>query len=206
MKELTENRKGWIWPISDTNCWSYMQSHPDLPQLISKHANQKRVCVQAGGNMGYYVKQYAEIFDTVYTFEPEPVNFYCLNLNVTSPNVFKYQSCLGNSRDLVALKIKAKNRGKNFVNGSGVIPTLLIDDLNLEVCDLIHLDIEGYELFALQGAIKTIKKCRPTVCIEFFEKCSTRFNYTLDDVEQLMQSCNYKLKVTYEEERVYIPA
>ena len=84
--------------------------------------------------------------------------FYCLNLNVTSPNVFKYQSCLGNSRDLVALKIKAKNRGKNFVNGSGVIPTLLIDDLNLEVCDLIHLDIEGYELFALQGAIKTIKK------------------------------------------------
>jgi FkbM family methyltransferase len=205
MKELTENRKGWIWPISDTNCWSYMQSHPNLPQHISKHAKQKRVCIQAGGNMGFYVKQYAELFDTVYTFEPEPINFYCMNLNVTSPNVFKYQSCLGNKRDLVALKIKEKNRGKNFVNGTGLIPTLLIDDLNLQVCDLIHLDIEGYELFALQGAMNTIQRCRPTVCIEFFEKCSTRFNYTLDDIEKLMQSLNYKLQTTYQEERVYVP-
>jgi hypothetical protein len=41
-----------------------------------------------------------------------------------------------------------------------------IDDLNLPSCDLIHLDVEGYEAAALQGAIETIKKFKPVVIIE----------------------------------------
>jgi len=205
MRELVENRQGWVWPKDDTSCWSYMLNHPDLPKKISSHVQNKKVCVQAGGNMGYYVRQYAELFDNVYTFEPEPINFYCLNQNIENQNVFKYQACIGNTRDLVKLKIKVKNRGKNHVIGSGNIPTLLIDDLNLTECNLIHLDIEGYEFFALKGAIETIKRCRPIVAIEFFQKCATRFNYTLDDVENFLFGLGYKLLTTYEEERVYAP-
>lgn len=41
-----------------------------------------------------------------------------------------------------------------------------IDDLGLEECDLIHLDIEGYEEKALEGAIETIKKFKPTIVTE----------------------------------------
>lgn len=181
-----------------------MLTHSDLPKKISSFVNQKNVIVQAGGNAGYYVKQYADIFKEVYTFEPEPVNFYCLCQNADSPNVFKYQACLGDTRNLVSMAIKEKNRGKNFVKGVGNIPTLLIDDLNLNVCDLIHLDIEGYELFALKGAKETIKRCKPVVAFEFFEKCSSRFNYTLEDIEGYLHSLNYKLLQVFEEERIYI--
>lgn len=205
MINLTEDREGWLWPKDDVNCWSYMKAHPDLPKLLSSHVESKQVCVQAGGNMGYYVKQYASIFDNVYTFEPEPINFFCLNHNVQDPGVFKYQACIGNVRNLVDLTIKSKNRGKNYVNGVGQIPTLLIDDLNLPVCNFIHLDIEGYEYFALLGAIETIKRCRPVIAIEFFDKCATRFNYTLADIESIFLKHNYKLLTTYDEERVYIP-
>lgn len=205
MIEKTENREGWTWPIDDVSCWNYMLSHPTLPQLISSHVNDKKVCVQAGGNMGYYVKQYASLFDNVYTFEPEPINFFCLNQNIQEENVFKYQACIGYERNLVDLKIKLKNRGKNYVNGVGKIPTLRIDDLNLSTCSLIHLDIEGFEYFALQGAVNTIKKCKPVVALEFFDKCATRFNYTLEDIESLIDSLDYTLLTTYEEERVFVP-
>jgi len=205
MDSLVELRNGWVWPKDDSNCWNYMMSHPDLPKKISSHVHRKNVCIQAGGNAGFYVKQYADCFSTVYTFEPEPLNFYCLNRNITNQNVFKFQSCIGNSRDLVKLKIKAKNRGKNHVAGAGDIPTLLIDDLNLNECNLIHLDIEGYEFFALKGAANTIKRCRPVIVFEYFEKCIEKFNYSLTDVELFLSKLGYKLVQTYNEERVYKP-
>jgi FkbM family methyltransferase len=205
MRNLLENRQDYIWPKTDTKCWNYMLTHADLPQKICALVDQKNVIVQAGGNAGYYVKEYAKHFKWVYTFEPEPLNFYCLTQNADTQNVFKYQACIGDKRGLVDLHIKEGNRGKNYVRGVGKIPTMLIDDLGLEECNLIHLDIEGYEYFALKGAVDTIKKCKPLVVLEFFDKCATRFNYTLEDLENFMNSLGYKLFTTFEEERVYKP-
>jgi hypothetical protein len=45
----------------------------------------------------------------------------------------------------------------------------LVDDLNLNACDFIQLDLEGYEFSALQGARKTIEKYKPLLCIEVGE-------------------------------------
>lgn len=206
IEELIEIRQDiWHWPKDDVSCWNYMMSHPDLPKKISNLVSKKRVCVQAGGNMGYYVKQYATLFEHVYTFEPDFTNFYCLNLNVPESNVTKIQTCIGYDRENVKLKIKSLNRGKNHIIGKGVIPTLQIDDLNLPECDLIHLDIEGYELFALRGAEQTIERCKPIIAIEYFEKCCVRYNYSLADLEQFFSQLNYKFAINFKEERVYVP-
>lgn len=204
--DIIEIREGnWYWPKDDVSCWNYMINHPDLPTKISNLIPLKRVCVQAGGNMGFYVKQYAELFEMVYTFEPDAINFYCLNLNISESNVVKIQSCIGFDRENVKLKVKSLNRGKNHIIGKGTIPTLRIDDLNLQVCDLIHLDIEGFELFALKGAKETIERCRPIIAVEYFNKCYTRYNYSLDDLERLLTQYNYKFLINFEEERVYTP-
>ena len=58
------------------------------------------------------------------------------------------------------------NCGAYFVAGDGPIPMLRIDDLGLQSCGLICLDIEGYEMKALRGAQATIRRCRPAVVIE----------------------------------------
>lgn len=204
IKNNIEIRDGkWHWPIDDESCWNYMLTHPDLPIKISELVPNKNIVVQAGGNMGYYVKQYAALFDIVYTFEPDPVNFYCLNLNIPETNVIKIQSCLGNDHNCVSLKVKSRNRGKNHIQGQGHIPTLKIDDLNLPGCDLIHLDIEGYELFALQGGLQTIVKYRPVVAVEYFSRCYERYNYNLEDLEKFLFNLGYKLSIEFEEERVY---
>ena len=48
------------------------------------------------------------------------------------------------------------------------IPMITIDSLNLNGCDLIALDVEGYEQGVLQGSINTIRKYKPVIIAERF--------------------------------------
>ena len=204
----------WWWPKddgiskkdgteSDQSCWNYMQLQPDLALLVSKHVENKNVVVQAGGNCGFYVKQYAELFQTVYTFEPDPVNFYCLNLNVTEENVFKYQACIGESHGTVGLDNFMSDVGATHVKGEGRVPVLLIDDLNLTSCDLIHLDIEGFEIFALRGARKTIETFKPVICFEHHDAWSARYEYGLNELENEIFRFGYKFIGRAHNDKIY---
>ena len=203
---LIELRDGWHWPKSDTRCWAYMQAYPDLPFEIAKFVPDKQVMIQAGGNCGFYPKKYASIFREVYTFEPEWLNFYCLSRNVTEPNVIKSQACLGDVPKLVDLSVNEKNRGKTHISGPGKYPVYLIDNLGLDTCNLIHLDIEGYEYFALLGAVNTIKKCSPVVVVEMWDQLDNRFGENLNQkTEQLLTSLNYKFVETlHESDKVFV--
>lgn len=207
MIEQVELREGWYWPKSDTNCWNYMNQYPDVPQKIANYIDpdQRRIIVQAGGNAGFYPKQYATLFDTVYTFEPDWLNFYCLNLNVIEPNVVKNQSCLGNTHQLVGLNIKEINRGKNFVNGNGIYPVYRIDDLALNECSAIQLDIEGYEYYALLGAQETITKFKPLIVVEVWEQLTNRFGKHLNrQTHDFLTSLGYEhIDTLYDSDYIY---
>lgn len=201
MKELIElNDAGWYWPKLDAKGWGgawddLSQNFSDTPRKISELVSNRKIIVQAGGNCGLYVKKYAELFDHVYTFEPDPVNFFCLNLNVTEINVHKFQAALGVSRGLVQIQVNREfpnNVGGYHVNqDEGFIPTLQIDDLGLSGCDVIHLDIEGYEKFALMGAVNTIKKFNPIIVLEYCEPWSARYGISDHDINSYMDSLGY---------------
>ena len=204
---LTINDSGWYWPRNDGNgklnqpgsCWHGLSVlTPDVPKQISEHVPEKKVVVQAGGNCGFYVKQYAEIFDLVYTFEPDPLNFLCLAMNCRSANVIKFQACLGFERQGVSVGRWLADVGSCHVTGSGPIPTMQIDDLALERCDLIQLDVEGYELNALKGAVSTINKCKPVIAVEVYEDWAKRYNASTAEVEQFLGGLGYKTAVTLE--------
>jgi FkbM family methyltransferase len=129
--------------------------------------------VQAGGNLGLYPKRLAQEFKTVYTFEPDPENFARLKLNAPERNIIARQAALGADEQPVAIS-RVRRDGKHIktheglvhVVGPGLIPCQRIDGLRLPVCDLIYLDVEGYELRALQGAVSTLARCRPMLALE----------------------------------------
>jgi FkbM family methyltransferase len=201
--------KGYYWPKkdgsreitseyahTDSTCYHLMNLFPNIPDRVSEFVDSKNVMIQAGGNAGFYVKRYSELFSKVYTFEPDPLNFYCLNLNVTSPNVYKYQAFLGDTHSCKSLinTYSSLGHGGSHVNNNSIgnIPTLKIDDLNLETCDLIHLDIEGYELFAVLGAVETLARCKPTVCLEDYDPWKKRYNTSLTEVENILFNIGYQ--------------
>ena len=181
-----------LWPRGDESL------HGDIPTLahldtdVFPLVKNKGVAVQAGGAMGMWAKRMAQVFKTVYTFEPTPQSFYCLNFNCPEENIVAFNAALGNDRKMVHMGFpehRAKSKaGKENYGGfrcleGGTIPTLRLDDLSLPHCDLIMLDLEGYELFALQGAYDTINRCQPVIVMED-KGCSNVFGYQKGEVEK----------------------
>ena len=165
-REIVQKDGVW-WPSQDIEArisvGSFSDEHVGI--ILSK-CKGFSVAVQAGGNVGIWPRLFAEKFKTVYTFEPDHLNFRCLCLNAGNENIIKFQAAIGSKRGLVDLERDSWNCGSHHVNGTGPIPTLRIDDLGLEACDLIQLDIEGQESFALEGARETIQRFRPVIVIE----------------------------------------
>jgi FkbM family methyltransferase len=207
ISQRTDEDGVWWWPIEDTRCWEYLHRWIDVPELVMNNITVKNVAVQAGGNCGLYVKRYAKEFKTVYTFEPVSELFNCLVRNINESNVIKIQACLGDSHRLVSMNPhEGGDIGGGFVNNDdiGTIPVLMIDDLNLPVCNLIHLDIEGYEFYALNGAKDTITRCKPVIAIENCEKWLVRYGSSLEQIEKFLENLGYIYKTSARGDRVYI--
>ena len=88
--------------------------------------------------------------------------------------------------------------------GGGHVPTIVIDSLNLTGCDLIQLDIEGYEYKALLGAKNTIQKYKPVLCVEFCEKWLNRYNDDSEKVLLLLNELGYSQVGEYGVDKIFV--
>lgn len=165
-----------FWVKSDTGAWGNWPSNGPIAELFKygndwiSYAKQRRTAIQAGGNCGMYASWYAKKFDNVHTFEPDPISYKCLRANSRRfSNIQYYPYGLGNSVSNASLRVDdIKNIGVHKIVNSGGISVKLvtIDSLNLSDVDYIHLDVEGYEDKVIEGAVKTIARCRPVIVSE----------------------------------------
>lgn len=210
MKNKTIIKDGaWVWPSIDQNSWQGQNDQKDLASIVLPHVKNNNIMVQAGGNCGFLLSTFVPHFNFIYTFEPDPVNFYCLNQNVLSDNVIKMQCCLGdNPRPVKVSQLIRPDRphdiGGVHVNGEGYVPTIRVDDLNLPDCNLMQLDVEGYELNALLGSVNTIKKFKPVLCVEFCEKWLNRYSANFDDIYKLLGLLGYKLVASHKADKIFV--
>lgn len=135
---------------------------------IATLAPARGVVVQAGGCSGLWPLALAKYFRHVYTCEPNPVNFECLEANVAArPNITAFPYALGEKPAKVGLTRTKPGAGLWRVDGDGEIPMMALDDvLGDAAVDAIVLDVEGFELPALQGATRTIAAHRPLLWFE----------------------------------------
>jgi FkbM family methyltransferase len=151
------------------------RSAPDMQYAVQR-CEQKRVAVQAGGCIGGWARWLATRFDAVYTFEPEAINFECLLVNIKSSNVHAMRAGLSDDSGYATILRNEKNATHHMTRqGTGDVPMVTIDSLRLKYCDLIVLDIEGFEDAALWGARQTIGLYSPVImvqtkCHDFIEK------------------------------------
>ena len=67
-----------------------------------------------------------------------------------------------------------------------------IDDFNFDKkISFMKIDIQGYDLMALKGSIKTILKHKMPIVFEYTPEYSEQLNYTFNDFEKFIKSVDY---------------
>lgn len=78
--------------------------------------------------------------------------------------------------------------GRITQNPTQEIEMKLLDSYKFDEVDIIKIDVEGSELWVLQGAEKTIKKHQPMVQVELRESHCKKFNYKPNEIIDFMMS------------------
>lgn len=199
--ELVDGIGPWIWVHGDTGAWDGPKQDWENHHKsnIIKYCSKFDVVLQAGGNCGMYPKLYSQMFKTVYTFEPDAMNFYCLTQNCQEHNIIKFQAALSNDHSMINMvHHHADNVGMHTVEKTeySAIPSFTIDDLQFKTLDLIHLDIECFEEYALEGAIYTIEKHRPMLMLE---------NGLTSNIEKFLTSLDYRYVAQSAMDAIWLP-
>lgn len=174
-------REEWAWDSDDVKLLQVIDDVKDVDQLLPLVPKRGTV-VQAGGAMGIWAARLAQDFEHVITVEPLIENYRCLRANTGAySNVMAHQGVLGNGQEpglIVGMRQhpnEKQNAGSQQVelnrdpdpDKDHAYAVFTIDQLCLDFAvDLICLDLEGYELFALEGAAATIRREHPAIMVE----------------------------------------
>ncbi len=83
------------------------------------------------------------------------------------------------------------------------LDSLLNSSKNYLPIYLLIIDCEGAELKILQGAKELINENRPLIFLEWNEQNLKQFGHSTSELEELLESLNYKKFVTLGENRLY---
>jgi FkbM family methyltransferase len=86
--------------------------------------------------------------------------------------------------------------GIDYVNGKGrPVKTITIDNINFDLpVSFMKIDIEGGELLALKGAIKTINKYRMPIIFEYVSVHEEELNLSFQSYVEFVDAINYKFE------------
>jgi FkbM family methyltransferase len=169
----------------------------------------RHTVVQAGGNIGVFPKTLSSWFKSVLTFEPDPENWECLvsNLNGVT-NVRCVPAALGHRIGTAPLLHHVGHSGRSHLVRPGLYDTdklkadgyythtqtvdvVMLDNFSFIACDLLQLDVEGFELYALRGAVDTIAKHRPVIVVEIIADCIERHGSTKEAIDLELAGLGY---------------
>ena len=189
---------------------------------IVEHAN---VILDIGGHVGMHTVAYHKLNSNckIYVFEPQMKLLTLLKLNCarnqTNDNIIIMNNCVGHKlgeAQLTKYITDGPNTNlpyeygtdKNFnlggiSLGKGGEPCnmLTIDSLELEACDYIKIDVEGFEPLVLLGGVNTIKKFHPKILFECNHKTITNdmreyFDFKDEDLDSfsILRKLGYSWK------------
>jgi FkbM family methyltransferase len=179
--------------------------------ILIQIAQMSSIMIDVGANVGYYAIELGnrmKALSKIVAFEPVSQSFEQLNLNISLNNleskVKTVQLALSNREEVIDLYIPQVS-GSSATSARNLHPqesfrieevkTTKLDSFlesnNIEDCDLIKIDVEGAELFVIEGSMATIRKNHPTIFAELLRKWSAEFSYHPNDVIDILASEGY---------------
>lgn len=159
-----------LWPRRDETCHRVAYDFRGADSAI-RRCNKLDLVVQAGGCVGVWPRYLKTRFERVMTFEPSVENYALLLRNLKGLEIETFHAALSDRVGRCAMKLNPTNCGDDQTVAGDEVDTVTIDSLSIDP-DLIYLDIQGDEYFAIQGAKETLARCSPIVAIEVDNKLS----------------------------------
>ena len=165
--------------ISKNQVWE-----PHMHRIFEKYINKESIVIEGGCHIGTHTLKLALLGKQVLSFEPLHKSNEILYNNIkinNIDNVTLYSEGLSNVPGEAYFEtIQINNPGAaglsnnpmgkpNMYNkycGKYPVKLITIDSLELNKLDFIKLDVEGYEINVIEGAINTIKRCKPIITLE----------------------------------------
>lgn len=165
----------------------YQMNHIWLSLAFCTNFN---TAIDIGANVGMWSRELSRHFKKVYAFEPVKEFGDCLVKNVPE-NVTLIRKGLSNVIGQAGMYKTTENCGESFiVEGSG-IELVRLDDFNFKDVGLIKIDVEGFELFVVQGGVHTLLDNSPVICVED-KKHSEKYGIPQGKVLEELEKLGYK--------------
>jgi FkbM family methyltransferase len=180
---------------------------PELPMIdfIRILVGRGRTFVDIGAHIGFYTMGIAPYFDRVVAFEPSRFQYGWLKRN-QSLNAYSHVVCehvaLGDTAGTATLNVLSYDGGLNTlapevastltILGQYDVPVEVLDDRGMTDVDLLKIDVEGFEIQVLGGAVRTINASRPVILIEVWADAARR-----QAVKAVMSGLDYSLEFLF---------
>ena len=176
--------------ISRNQVWE-----PHMHRIFEKYINNESIVLEGGCHIGTHTLRLGLLGKRVLSFEPMITSNTILRKNLKMnkiTNVTVYNEGLSNKSDVAYFQwIGYNNPGgsgltnnpmgkpnyeKNINTSNYPVNLITIDSLQLDKLDFIKLDVEGYEINVIEGALDTIKKCNPIITMEVWENFNGKYS------------------------------
>ena len=184
-------------PLTNNNFWVMYSIHTKPTFLENERTQQKHRsraleyvkrwnnCIDIGSNVGMWTRELAQKFEQVYCFEPNPNFIECFNKNITESNVKLLEFGLSNKEHTASM---VEFNSTVMTKEEGNIKCRTLDSFELNDIDLIKIDVDGFEVEVLQGAIDTISRNKAVINIEMKKNKRPK---TCKRIKKILHRLNY---------------
>jgi FkbM family methyltransferase len=163
--------------------------------IILEHIKPGDTVIDAGAFIGDHTIAYLNRVGKtghVYAFEPNKEAFDCLCHNC--PGALVFNAGISDKEETLSYETNP-NAGASRIKLSGKtkIQTVLLDSLKIQNVKFIKIDVEGFELNALRGALKTVQEFKPTMWIEINRGALEANGTSPYEVESFLEKLGYKI-------------
>jgi len=172
---------------------------------LNRYLKKGDVFIDVGSNIGtwaIFAAQATGNIGEVLCFEPHPITFKYLKENITINNFANINAynvgCSDTDGDLYfTSNLDDMNHIIAEKENAIIVPVKKLDYYteNYSKIKLIKIDVEGFELSVLKGAIKTLQKAN-IIIFESFEIFQNSFNYKTADMISFLQQNEFKVYKT----------
>ena len=185
---------------------------PEIVDIARKYIKNNSIVLDIGANFGQMSLLFSHFTGEdgqVLSFEADDYVFDILQENIAANNCHNIRGFLRAVYDeggkIMYYPVQDFKRFPTYgsygldpnATSGREIETIAIDDLNIQSpISFMKVDVQGSDLFAMRGAIETIKRHQMPIIFEFEQRFQNEFGTTFQDYLDFINSISYKVEQT----------